>query len=498
VIIIKIDIELFKKKYYYNYNKLNFNVFDEYAEKIYYKYKKIFFYACLIIGICLILSDICLFILFFDDQLVLSILLFSGIGIIILLYGIDLHLYDICISMSKRKFKKLYDEKELKLLSDTKIELGISLRTGMFASYDNNERVSIMKLIMDINKAKNIYEIYDLIDNASFLEKKVIDQENKIEPKEIEFKIDEYITLKLEKEDNDYKTNIYVNEQIFNHCKYVLLNYDTSKPELYEDIKNIDDLDGYYNKSLEGRSLTRFNIIPEEEFRGHCSNLQAWVENDYDTRLLHSNLSFPLLKKLVEVGCSKAKKVFKNEIIERLINGNNKNVREYLINEGYLNFFTIDEVFDLTDILLDKYDEVRIIYNNKEIIEDSISFFNLTKYFDTKTQLKKYYLDIKDFFYIHKKLNIKLKVGVINVIKNIDKNNSYSSINDGNGNELLVDVPHYTTTNIHTKNDDTWNIVEEEIVEEEDWDGLENDLNKILDSENKMENDVIKTEFKKQ
>ncbi len=31
----------------------------------------------------------------------------------------------------------------------------------------------------------------------------------------------------------------------------------------------------------------KYEISEEEEFRGHCSNLQAWYENDYDTRLFY-------------------------------------------------------------------------------------------------------------------------------------------------------------------------------------------------------------------
>ena len=39
------------------------------------------------------------------------------------------------------------------------------------------------------------------------------------------------------------------------------------------------------------------NITPEQEFWEHYSNLQVWYKNDYNTRLLHRNLSFDLLKK---------------------------------------------------------------------------------------------------------------------------------------------------------------------------------------------------------
>ncbi len=55
----------------------------------------------------------------------------------------------------------------------------------------------------------------------------------------------------------------------------------------------------------------RSAILPIKEFWGHCSNLQAWAEYGYDTRLLHPNLAFPLLEKLATVGDPIAKKVFK-------------------------------------------------------------------------------------------------------------------------------------------------------------------------------------------
>jgi hypothetical protein len=82
----------------------------------------------------------------------------------------------------------------------------------------------------------------------------------------------------------------------------------------------------------------KLKISPETEFWGHCSNMQVWFENNYDTRLLHRNLAFPLLKKLTEVGDILAKKVFKEEIIKRLSSGH-PNTVYFLSTEGYLNYF---------------------------------------------------------------------------------------------------------------------------------------------------------------
>ena len=51
-------------------------------------------------------------------------------------------------------------------------------------------------------------------------------------------------------------------------------------------------------------------------------NLQVWAEMNYDTRILHRNLAFPLLKKLAQVGDPIAKKALKDEIAKRFLSGN--------------------------------------------------------------------------------------------------------------------------------------------------------------------------------
>ncbi len=58
---------------------------------------------------------------------------------------------------------------------------------------------------------------------------------------------------------------------------------------------------------------------------------------------MHSNLAFPLLKKLTEAGDPMAKKVFKNEIAKRFESGNNT-VRIYLLIEGFLKELNKEEI----------------------------------------------------------------------------------------------------------------------------------------------------------
>jgi len=84
-------------------------------------------------------------------------------------------------------------------------------------------------------------------------------------------------------------------------------------------------------------------IDSDVEFWAHCSNIQAWAENNYDTQMLHANLSFPLLKRLTVAGDPLAKEVFKSEIMKRFQSGN-LNVMTFLTKEGYLEFLDWDDI----------------------------------------------------------------------------------------------------------------------------------------------------------
>ena len=154
----------------------------------------------------------------------------------------------------------------------------------------------------------------------------------------LEFKINDYLTLRL----LHNRTNIYVKGMLFNQCKYLLLNLRKDQFESYDDIESIDEAAETLDRSLETTKSDN-DISPEAEFWGHCSNLQAWYENDYDTRLLHRNLAFPLLKALTDAGDPLAKKVFKEEIAMRLESGYPTVVR-YLVDQGYLQYLTNEEL----------------------------------------------------------------------------------------------------------------------------------------------------------
>jgi len=149
------------------------------------------------------------------------------------------------------------------------------------------------------------------------------------------FKINDHLSLRLE----NGKTNIYVGEKLFKQCKYLLLNIQKNNISEFKKIESIDEAEIKLNNKME---MDHNIILPETEFWGHCSNLQAWAESNYDTRMLHRNIAFPLLRELVKEGDILAKKVFNQEVAKRLESGY-PSVVLYLIEEDYLNCLSHEE-----------------------------------------------------------------------------------------------------------------------------------------------------------
>ena len=177
-----------------------------------------------------------------------------------------------------------------------------------------------------------------------------------------QFNVNRYITLKLEQG----KTNIYVNGELFDHCKFLFLNIPVSEISSFDEIDSIDEAAEQLGSSIKHRII---DIPPETKFWGHCSNLQAWAENNYDTRLLRSNLAFPLLKKLTEIGDPNAKNVFKEEIAKRLESGN-QNITNFLFEEGYTKYLTYEEL--LSSLLEPK--EFLVINELEQHLKETIGF----------------------------------------------------------------------------------------------------------------------------
>ncbi|MBD3195903.1 MAG: hypothetical protein GF317_12650, partial [Candidatus Lokiarchaeota archaeon] len=180
------------------------------------------------------------------------------------------------------------------------------------------------------------------------------------------FRVNDFITLKMV----GNRTNIYVKGQLFNQCKYLLLNISRSNLPQLHDIESIDDAAERLDRSMEGHEGGFSTIPPETEFWGHCSNMQAWVENNYDTRILHRNLAFPLLRRLTEVGDPRAKEVFRKEILKRVESGY-PTVVQYLLNQGYLRFLKSRDI----DGILDNILEGKLEYWQKKSLREVVQKF---------------------------------------------------------------------------------------------------------------------------
>ena len=124
------------------------------------------------------------------------------------------------------------------------------------------------------------------------------------------------------------------------------------------------------DRSLEFKNHTKIEIPPETEFWAHCSNLQVWYENKYDTCLLHSELAFPLLKRLEEVGDLLAKRRFKEEIAKRFEDGYFPTI-EFLLEEGYDEYLSRKELF-LSLLGQDEQaeEETNVILEIEELLND--------------------------------------------------------------------------------------------------------------------------------
>lgn len=140
------------------------------------------------------------------------------------------------------------------------------------------------------------------------------------------------------------KTKIFVEEEEIMACRAVAISVSSSDlPELAE-IESINDvIERIHADANEG--LAAEKISPELDFFVNCSNLEAWVLHDYDTRLLDYRLSFPLLSTLVKyksIEDPQILEVFLEELSRRYNHGSDA-VREYL-GERYKSYFIAEEL----------------------------------------------------------------------------------------------------------------------------------------------------------
>ena len=148
------------------------------------------------------------------------------------------------------------------------------------------------------------------------------------------FKINDLVDLRL----IDRKTYIYVNNKQFFICKRLLLNIPIKRIHEADEINSIDDAVKIFKSPPDSGCF----IHPDQEFEAHCSNIQAFFENGLNINILHSNIAFPLLKKLVDYGYNPAIRILKEEIAKRFNEGN-ENSRLFLHVGDYFKYLNEEE-----------------------------------------------------------------------------------------------------------------------------------------------------------
>ena len=195
----------------------------------------------------------------------------------------------------------------------------------------------------------------------------------KVKIRPLEFKVNDYITLKLE----DKETIIYVNGKRFDQCRFLLIDIPIDEIKSLDEIESIDEAEEKLEKLDSGLEPIYYShpinrIPPETEFWGNCSILQAWCENNYNTRLLHRYLAFPLLRRLSNLGDPVAKNVFKEEITKRFSSGH-LSVVKLLLEEGYLDYLEAPERQSLLSNCEEILKENLLIYLKEWYFSESLA-----------------------------------------------------------------------------------------------------------------------------
>lgn len=161
----------------------------------------------------------------------------------------------------------------------------------------------------------------------------------------LEYRLNQFITLKLiDFGDNIATTQVYVSGRNFNATIFSL----EEAHELLHGNNTYSCMDDVH-RSLTGNIRSKFSKVnTETKFWIHCYYIKAWIDHDYDTRLLQMDEAFPILNELYKADEPKAREIFKSEISKRFLSGYFP-VISYIICMGYLQFFKFEEILLLLE-----------------------------------------------------------------------------------------------------------------------------------------------------
>lgn len=177
---------------------------------------------------------------------------------------------------------------------------------------------------------------------------------------DLDYVINDYMTLKLEKRE----TNVYIKGEKVVQFHSQILNVTNPKPGYCEEGNPIYEPTFEIKPDLQ--KIPKIDIPLEIMFWAISSNLQEWVDNGYDTRILYYKLAFTLLKKLKEINDPKVKNVFKEEIAESFKNGNSS-VIAFLISNYFLEDLNREEL----EVVFKNFD-IKCTENQSPIIRIAI------------------------------------------------------------------------------------------------------------------------------
>ncbi len=228
------------------------------------------------------------------------------------------------------------------------------------------------------------------------------------------FKINNYLTLKL----IDDKTYIYVSNKRYRELEKLFYQPKDNFKKIDREVKSMDDLAeilDHYDRDI---MRYEYKIPSKDLFWGHCSNIQVWVEENYNTVYLHRNLAFPLLRKLLKEEDPIALKVYKKEIEKRFKDGILK-VKSYIIQNGYLKDFDRDDLLKLLEEFIQEYPELNHDY--------------LSRNLRTKTiLLKKFILYVDNYEKFLEKIFDYAEYDLLEDFKQIMKNIGFLKLNEEN------------------------------------------------------------------
>lgn len=206
----------------------------------------------------------------------------------------------------------------------------------------------------------------------------------------MEFAVNKFLKLKL----HNGETSIYVNDTEFMICKAIVFNLK------YDSINSIDKSLEESLESMDQYKINNHEISPKQLFWGHCSNLQVWVENNYDCQFLDSSIAFPLLKRLTEVGDFKAKRRFREEIAKKF-------ETDYiptmilLIRRNFLKYLSKEEISIVLDMIKNRNNLIFEFLIPYLIIEDILDWSKE----EIETRMKKFEIYLEEGKFKKLKLN---------------------------------------------------------------------------------------------